>query len=206
MDNLKKFNTEADYSAATLNYPAVSYIVNDDVVHYDKSGKKVDIKATYNVTATTEDIKLYVGAGEGSGSGSGSGGGFTPLRMWIDGVEETPSATWAFTTTGEHIVEYELQENDTTIPEGAFKECYNLIEIEVADNITEIGELAFYYCYIDNFIIHSVTPPTLVSDSAFMDTPIAHGEGYINVPAESVTAYQSATNWNFYSSQIRAIS
>lgn len=205
MDNLKKFNTEADYSAATLNYPAVSYIVNDDAVHYDKSGKKVDIKATYNVTATTEDIKLYVGAGEGSGSGSGSGGGFTPLRMWIDGVEETPSETWTFTTTGDHIVEYELQENDTTIPEGAFKECYKLIEVEVADNITEIGDLAFYYTGAQNIIIYATTPPTL-GHSAFMDTPIAHGEGYINVPAESVTAYQSATNWDEYSSQIRAIS
>ena len=36
MDNLRCFNTEADYSAATLNYPAVSYVVSGDTVHYDK--------------------------------------------------------------------------------------------------------------------------------------------------------------------------
>lgn len=38
MNNLKKFETEADYSAATLNYPAVSWVVSGDTVHFDKSG------------------------------------------------------------------------------------------------------------------------------------------------------------------------
>lgn len=37
MNNLKKFETEADYSAATLNYPAVSWVVSGDTVHFDKS-------------------------------------------------------------------------------------------------------------------------------------------------------------------------
>lgn len=35
--NLKKFQTEADYSASTLNYPAVSWIVSGDTVVYDKT-------------------------------------------------------------------------------------------------------------------------------------------------------------------------
>lgn len=37
MNNLKKFATESEYSAATLNYPAVSWIVSGDTVHFDKS-------------------------------------------------------------------------------------------------------------------------------------------------------------------------
>lgn len=37
MDNLRKFNTEAEYSSATLNYPSVSWVVSGDTVHYDKS-------------------------------------------------------------------------------------------------------------------------------------------------------------------------
>lgn len=35
--NLKKFQTEADYQAAELNYPAVSWIVSGDTFHYDKT-------------------------------------------------------------------------------------------------------------------------------------------------------------------------
>lgn len=37
MRNLRKFNTEEDYNAAELNYPAVSWIVSGDTVVYDKS-------------------------------------------------------------------------------------------------------------------------------------------------------------------------
>ena len=37
MNNLRKFATEADYSAATLNYPAVSWVVSGDTVHFDKT-------------------------------------------------------------------------------------------------------------------------------------------------------------------------
>lgn len=37
MRNLRKFNTEAEYSAATLNYPSVAWIVSADTVVYDKS-------------------------------------------------------------------------------------------------------------------------------------------------------------------------
>lgn len=33
--NLRKFNTEAEYSAATLNYPAVSWIVSGDPIGGD---------------------------------------------------------------------------------------------------------------------------------------------------------------------------
>ena len=36
-NNLKKFQTDAEYSAATLNYPAVSWVVSGDTVHFDKT-------------------------------------------------------------------------------------------------------------------------------------------------------------------------
>lgn len=35
-NNLRKFQTEADYTAATLTYPAVSWVVSGDTLHYDK--------------------------------------------------------------------------------------------------------------------------------------------------------------------------
>ena len=36
MRNLRKFNTESEYNSATLNYPAVSWVVSGDIVHFDK--------------------------------------------------------------------------------------------------------------------------------------------------------------------------
>lgn len=43
MRNLRKFNTEAEYSAATptLNYPSVAWVVSGDTFHYDKSEPEV---------------------------------------------------------------------------------------------------------------------------------------------------------------------
>lgn len=37
MDNLRKFSTESEYTAATLNYPAVSWVTGTNEVHFDAS-------------------------------------------------------------------------------------------------------------------------------------------------------------------------
>lgn len=46
---------------------------------------------------------------------------------------------------------------------------------------------------------------SLGNTSAFNNTPIANGTGYVYVPAALVESYKSATNWSTYASQIRAI-
>ena len=45
----------------------------------------------------------------------------------------------------------------------------------------------------------------LAGTSAFIDTPIESGTGYIYVPAALVDQYKAATNWTTYANQIRAI-
>ena len=58
--NLKKFETEADYSAATLNYPAVIWVVSGDTVHFDKGGSTVNdkIMMAFSSNITGNDIIL----------------------------------------------------------------------------------------------------------------------------------------------------
>ena len=45
----------------------------------------------------------------------------------------------------------------------------------------------------------------LEKTSAFKDTPIESGTGYVYVPSALVDSYKSATNWSTYADQIRAI-
>ena len=157
MNNLRKFNTEADYQAAELNYPAVSWIVSGDTVHFDKTAPTTmngDLRITYNVEDIEGATQIYTaGGGSGSGSGSGSGGGFVPTRMWVDGVEETPpdNGQWQFSSTGEHIVEYEIPEEegekpivDEAFSAGDYPSC--MIELIIADSVTSIGLSAFNDC------------------------------------------------------------
>ena len=72
--------------------------------------------------------------------------------------------------------------------------------------VTDIGARAFNACSaLAELHIKDITSvPTLGSTNAFTNTPIASGTGKIYVPASLVTAFQGATNWSTYASQIEA--
>ena len=66
------------------------------------------------------------------------------------------------------------------------------------------------YCLADDpaleaLIIRNTDQPPKLTATAFNNTPIKTGTGYIYVPAAMVDAYKSATNWSAYADQIRAI-
>ena len=54
-------------------------------------------------------------------------------------------------------------------------------------------------------IIRTQAVAKLDATSAFKDTRIASGTGYIYVPSALVDRYKTATNWSTYANQIRAI-
>ena len=54
-------------------------------------------------------------------------------------------------------------------------------------------------------IIRTQAVAKLDATSAFKDTLIASGKGYVYVPSALVDSYKTATNWSTYADQIRAI-
>ena len=54
-------------------------------------------------------------------------------------------------------------------------------------------------------IIRTQAVAKLDATSAFKDTLIASGKGYVYVPSALVGSYKTATNWSKYANQIRAI-
>ena len=64
----------------------------------------------------------------------------------------------------------------------------------------------FDSCSVLNTLIlgHSAVCP-LVAISAFNNTPIKNGTGYVYVPKDLVDAYKTAENWSTFANQIRAI-
>ena len=54
-------------------------------------------------------------------------------------------------------------------------------------------------------IIRTQAVAKLDATSAFKDTRIASGTGYVYVPSALVDSYKTATNWSTYANQIRAI-
>ena len=88
-----------------------------------------------------------------------------------------------------------------TIYANAFWQCQSLTDITIPSSVTLIAVKAFADCIkLTSITIKATTPPRLFSN-AFDNT----NNCPIYVPAESVNAYKTATNWSEYASRIQAI-
>lgn len=88
----------------------------------------------------------------------------------------------------------------TKISGGAFSNCKGLTDVTIGNGVTTINGEAFKYCdRLKSVTIKATTPPTLGSE-AFYQTNCP-----IYVPAASVDAYKTATNWSAYANRIQAI-
>lgn len=100
-------------------------------------------------------------------------------------------------------------DGECNIPSGfisvgptSFYKCTSFTHINIPDTVTSIGAGAFRLCSgLASITCLAVTPPTLANNIAFHDT----NDCPIYVPAESVDAYKSATNWSTYADRIQAI-
>lgn len=200
MNNLRKFQTEADYTAATLNYPAVSWVVSGDTVHYDKEAAPV---ANDKVI-----MAAYSGTGEGTftffNCEASSSGDITSILF--DDVEVNPitcQTTSQVDASQTHIAKYTL--NTTSVGDwftgdlacGAASSPSRL-DVLYPSQITNVA--GGIPSNIVNMVVEATTPPFVEGlGSAF------EGDG-IYVPDESVNAYKAATGWDESVSKIFPIS
>lgn len=102
---------------------------------------------------------------------------------------------------------YVVPEGVVAIEHDAFYESFSLREVTIPSSVKRIGDYAFYYCEsLKSVYCKSTTPPRLgaaVFDNfdGEGDTPIGCN---IYVPAESVEAYKSASDWSRYAKYICA--
>ena len=89
----------------------------------------------------------------------------------------------------------------TIINSNAFYFCSSLTDVIIGNGVTTIGSWTFSYCNaLTSVTIKATTPPTL-ERGPFDNT----NNCPIYVPAESVDAYKTATNWSAYADRIQAI-
>jgi len=197
MDNLKKFYNILNYEMAVLNYPAVSWLQEENKIIFDPAFGGLTVY--YYITDTENEVTLFNGRGSSSSSSSESGGGGAlPTRMIVDGNNEVVINTWRFDTEGEHIVQYTFENNEipaeflrnidgnlaeitkieigidiTAIPDapefgGAFSFNGSLTSVTISDSVTSIGSSAFDSCSS----LQEVTIPsgvTNIGDGAFSE-------------------------------------
>ena len=87
-----------------------------------------------------------------------------------------------------------------SIGNSAFFNCTSLTSVTIPNSVTSIGNSAFMYCSsLTSIICLPVTPPALGNKA------IPSNVATIEVPAQSVDSYKSATVWSIYSDKIVAI-
>lgn len=216
MDNLKKFATEADYSAATLNYPAVSWVVSGDTVHFDKeaptptSYEKVIWYSPCEALGTCVlynevggDVPSIQGITIKSLDTSSSSG----VIKWSVEVNPLQSSLEDFGgTSGDYFIEYEISGNTlgdcfaTTLGDGGA--CWDS-ELLIPSGITSMT--SFPSNTFMSIVLESATPPTFAGGSSVVISLNEEGGG-IYVPDAAVNTYKAASGWSSYSEQIFPIS
>lgn len=202
MNNLKKFATEAEYQAASLNYPAVSWVTATDNVHFDKSAPVVVndkvMMAWRNGEHNAGDIAL---ANLGSTEPTTL---FTSITLNDVEVLSLVDSSGALVNYGQantdYVAKYALI-NNTTITDifngdlgGSWGSDTPMVDFLVPAQVTSIESLP---SDIVNFVVEATTPPTTsLNWSSF--------GGAIYVPDNAVSVYQNA--WGAVSSVINPIS
>lgn len=209
MNNLRRFNTEADYSAATLNYPAVSWVVSGDTVHFDKSAPAPTVNDKVMMSFQTEDsedgegqnIRLYNGDSESLQSCTSVT--LNDVDVMADLFEgELEGATERNTV---YVAKYGI--SGTTINDyfettlgGGFGGSDDGCDFLIPSQITSVDALPNN---VRNLVIEATTPPTALFEFDEAEIMDLHN---IYVPTASVSAYQSAWEDKFDSSYFLPIS
>ena len=137
-----------------------------------------------------------------------SGGGNEDLINLIERDVTTLNIPDGTTKIGSYAFYYYSGLTDVTIPESvtsiqnyAFAYCSKLTSVTIPESVTSIQNYAFRDCSaLTAITVLAATPPTL-GIGVFTNT----NNCPIYVPAASVDAYKTATNWSKYASRIYAI-
>lgn len=198
MNNLKKFSTEAEYNAATLNYPAVSWVTSTDTVYFDKSApvnKKVKIAFTTDACCEGKRINLTPNMEVVSNIDS----------LTVNGEPFTPSSSDSYlnlTNNTDYLIEYELKDGVSNVsnwfaitPAEGCSSTWLKYDILFPAQVTTIGGL--YNNGFNNLILEPTTPPSI----SYISSELYGG---IYVPDSAVNTYKS--EWDIISGSINPIS
>ena len=114
------------------------------------------------------------------------------------GVTSIQSATFSYCYA---LLDVSIRGRVTDIGANAFSNCNSLASITIPEGVTSIAASAFQNCCgMAAYYLLPEEPPALANANAFSGI---ESDCIIYVPAGTLAAYQSATNWSTYASRMR---
>lgn len=164
-------------------YEAIFEELNpNQVIYYTSNGRVVTHPYSYNFGANLVD-NIYT---------NGQG------MMIFDG-DVTNIGYQAFYSDS-RLTSVTIPNSVTSIGDQAFSKCSMLRSITIPNSVTYIGYNTFYQSKsLETITCTATIPPTL---GAYNDVSSVYA---VYVPAESIEAYKTATNWSYYASKIQPI-
>lgn len=188
-------DVSAAYLGSTLVYSGgtpPTPVIPDNTIIYEASAKLNETTSTY-------------GAGLHKNSFSGSTGRLTMISHTFSNGVGTIVFNGGITKIGDYaflngsLITVHLPDSVTTIRESAFAQT-SLQSIVLGINVMSLGNTAFANnATLTSITCLATTPPTLGTNT------FKNSSCPIYVPAQSVSAYQSASGWSDYASRIQAI-
>ena len=207
-----------EYATASVNVPIPEgYIVPSGNKEITQNGENIDVAqyatATVAVPQPTGNISIT------------ANGENIDIAQYATASVNVPSGTEdLINLIVRDFTTFNIPSGITKIGNGAFQSCSALTSITIPNSVTKIGDYALGFCNkltsitipnsvteIGNYAlgfcngltsvtIQATTPPTLSSDAFYYSNNFT-----IYVPAESLDAYKTATNWSSYADRIQAI-
>lgn len=142
-----------------------------------------------------------MGSTDNSDSSNGASGYRTMLKMCSIGSGVTSIGNRAFYYCYS-LSSVNILDSVTSIGRSAFSSCYGLSSVNIPDNVTGIGSSAFYYCYSLKYVYFNSSTPPAIQSTTFNSVA---NDCIFSIPAGSLSAYQSATNYTGYAFEERAV-
>lgn len=184
--NLKKFETEAEYQAAELNYPSVAWVTSGDTFHYDKAEPQPETEKVALAFTSAEQsgtIKLYNGDAADANLITGLTFNGEPIDPIVPEIFNVPLESV-------NVIEYDI--DGTAIFDAFAGDLTDVgasdlpsIELLIPSFVTDVDYLPDNQ--IDNLVIMATTPPEVAVDFSSLNAQNLY------VPDAAVSTYQSST-------------
>ena len=113
--------------------------------------------------------------------------------------KDTAIATNGFFRDCRSLIDVRIPNDTKAILSYAFGNCHSLTSITIPSGVTSIGSYVFYNCYgMKHYYLLPTTPPSILSNT-FSNI---QSDCVIHVPAESLEAYKTASNWSTHASKM----